>query len=854
MPEDKKEEERKKAGLPFLKMGAAKEKTATPPIPSLKGGNAVTQPRIKILGQSLSIVDRLKQFKKKDLAFMLSGLGVLFMAPLAEHFLLSPDSADQGAFKEGWGFREAGGFGKGDSPFERGIHGLAPGGIPGGSGEIITPLNVRDPSALVMGPGATQQPPAGAPPASDKKGSDWKDVLAEAGKEGAKGGMKSAGLPVPTPKLGQSALRGLSAVSGGGAAPSMKLDPISASNVPNRAADSSSLANVRPTQGYKGAAGPRGLSNASGGLEDLKKAAAKAGADFNRNSSASTSLEQAASRAMPSGGGFGGSGPGSGGSDKAGGGNQSKDSKSTGESLEFLRMKQEQEKAIDLKWKLKEKAAMRWPNLQDKLLEEAIMTPFKTLTKGIADKIEAWGGGKTGIIICTKVDPKGNPMSGQYLQMPANTPPCHRVGAKKGDDATGFCVGSDGNVYTARRETLAGILCSPKPTTEAGDGGSETGAAGSGGAFGAAAAEAGGAAGGSKASLSQMCAQLKNPEPIPGLKEDKTISGSRDKLRKIAADLAAAESALSGNQDALKNCGEGTVALTPWAGPAVPELLDQAYKSLFQAIWFMEKTVGEGHQATRHILLGVIEPSSKGVLEALGSQNWTGVESNWQKIKSLEPEQAQIDGRLKAAQEKYQAISAQNLLALADQSLTRAETLLSQIETIRAQAEGQLGSMTFSELDKNPKWKEFLEKHKVQLQAGQIKTMLAWIHAHNRRINDYYRKVWQAEFNAVSNTGIVTQVKDNTFKSVRGGGELSLRDGNGFIPQTQMILGGLENALAYASNPEQIKKAYEDAKTAFGSASEKAQKVHAALATSQAETNKALEGFKGELEKGRAYK
>lgn len=40
----------------------------------------------------------------------------------------------------------------------------APGDPVGQSGDIITPLNVRDPSALVMGPGASINPPEGVVP------------------------------------------------------------------------------------------------------------------------------------------------------------------------------------------------------------------------------------------------------------------------------------------------------------------------------------------------------------------------------------------------------------------------------------------------------------------------------------------------------------------------------------------------------------------------------------------------------------------------------------------------------------------------------------------------------------------
>lgn len=44
----------------------------------------------------------------------------------------------------------------------------APGEAVGESKDLITPLNVRDPSALVMGPGATDTPPPAAVPAPSR--------------------------------------------------------------------------------------------------------------------------------------------------------------------------------------------------------------------------------------------------------------------------------------------------------------------------------------------------------------------------------------------------------------------------------------------------------------------------------------------------------------------------------------------------------------------------------------------------------------------------------------------------------------------------------------------------------------
>ena len=64
-----------------------------PKIPTLKDSQK-PQVKIKGLAAGLSLFDRLKQFKKKDLALILAGLGTLFMAPLAEHFMMAPEGGD----------------------------------------------------------------------------------------------------------------------------------------------------------------------------------------------------------------------------------------------------------------------------------------------------------------------------------------------------------------------------------------------------------------------------------------------------------------------------------------------------------------------------------------------------------------------------------------------------------------------------------------------------------------------------------------------------------------------------------------------------------------------------------------
>jgi hypothetical protein len=357
---DKDKKDEKKGGvLPSSSSGAGKPGVpslpgaggAKPSIPTLKD---TLKPQVKIKGLStgLSLMERLKAFRKKDLAFIAAGLGVLLMAPLAEHFLMAPESTS-GAFKEGWGFRGdgAGQFGKGGSPYEGGINGLAPGGS-----DVITPLNVRDPSQLVMGPGASSQPPAGsagsasaAPPAAPSapsapaKNDDWKDALAASGAHAGHAAVKSAGLPVPKVPLSNGGLRGLGAVGGSGGG-NFSLPALSAGNVPNKAAQNVSP-QAKASPGFRGAARGAGSGSNLGALENLKRAAGQAGNDLNRGGSAVGNLENAANRDLSGGQGQGGVSEGGGGSDKSTAGSSSKDSKSPGESLEFLRQKMEMEKA-----------------------------------------------------------------------------------------------------------------------------------------------------------------------------------------------------------------------------------------------------------------------------------------------------------------------------------------------------------------------------------------------------------------------------------------------------------------------------------------------------------------------------
>ncbi len=336
-----------------------------PKIPTLKDAQK-PQVKIKGMGAGLTLFDRLKQFKKKDLAFILAGLGTLFMAPLAEHFMMAPEggASDMSSGFRGPGAGGSGGgglFGGGSSPYENGNNSIAQGGAIGGGGDIITPLNVRDPSALVMGPGAAQQPNAGAatpptppPTAPARSETDYKDALAGAASRAASAAVKRAPLPMPKVGLSGSQLRGLGAAGGGSSSGSGGLGPIGGGAGGTAGTGGGGLNLVRSGPNFRGAAGARGSNNPSG-LDGTKKAGANAGDQFSRSGSALAGLNAAASEAIPTGGsGFNGGGQGgAGANDKAGSGTGPGGSKSVGESLAFLEAKQRQEENLKLEFEKK---------------------------------------------------------------------------------------------------------------------------------------------------------------------------------------------------------------------------------------------------------------------------------------------------------------------------------------------------------------------------------------------------------------------------------------------------------------------------------------------------------------------
>ncbi|HBL17293.1 MAG: hypothetical protein A2X36_14070 [Elusimicrobia bacterium GWA2_69_24] len=408
-----KDEEKKSGSGPLA--GTGKPATSTGfRFPGLgKGG--LPNLRVRGLPSGTSVIDRLKNLRKKDMMFIFAGLAVLCMAPLAEHFMMSPEE-EAGNLQEGFDSKGPL-FPDGTTIYESGTGGFSPGGLVGAGTDVITPLNVRDPSALVMGPGATRKPEAvvAPPPAAPEKpepATDWKHALAESAKSGTKAAVSKAKLPMPSVKM-SGALRGLSA-GGGGTSASLSLAGLSAGNVPSRAKDSNSLTTSKAAPGYRGAS--KRSTDMSTGAEGLKGAGSRQADILNRGGSAAGNLENASKETVPGGG---GAGTGSGNPTKDADGKSPShkkpdDNKSLGESLEYLRQKTEMQKALELKWKRKE-----WEEFgRGKMIEESVikLALDNFLGKGIFEPIgkaigktfeQTMAGGTNPNLSCIATDANG---------------------------------------------------------------------------------------------------------------------------------------------------------------------------------------------------------------------------------------------------------------------------------------------------------------------------------------------------------------------------------------------------------------------------------------------------------------
>ncbi|MBI5597417.1 MAG: hypothetical protein HY928_15105, partial [Elusimicrobia bacterium] len=307
--------------IPSLKPGGDKEEkkgTGLTPAAAPKSSPGFKFPGFGTAGKGVSpslrvrgipggstVMDRLKNLRKKDLIFIAAGLCTLGMAPLAEHLLMSPDD-QAGQLREGFDSKGPL-FADGSTVYESGSGVGSPGALIGQGTDVITPLNVRDPSNLVMSPGATKKAdavvtPPPPPPSGGKAEPDWRDVLKDSAKSGVSAAVKSGGtLPKPNVQMA-GAIRGLSALGGGGGGTgaSLKLDALKAEHAPNRAAGSNSLSSVQSTPGYRGATS---RSPASSGAGEALRAAGSRQADiFNRGGGAAGALDSAAREAIPTGG------------------------------------------------------------------------------------------------------------------------------------------------------------------------------------------------------------------------------------------------------------------------------------------------------------------------------------------------------------------------------------------------------------------------------------------------------------------------------------------------------------------------------------------------------------------------
>lgn len=616
-----------------------------PKIPTLKDAQK-PQVKIKGMGAGLTLFDRLKQFKKKDLAFILAGLGTLFMAPLAEHFMMAPESGDA-SLQQGWGKGGGAGsnlFGSGSSPYENGNNSIAQGGAIGGSGDIITPLNVRDPSALVMGPGAAQQPPAGSvasvtppPTAPAKSETDYKDALAGAASRAASAAVKKAPLPIPKIAVGGSGLRGLGAASGGSSSGSGSLGPINSGNLGQAGTGGGGLNLVRSNPNFRGAAGPRGSSNPSG-LDGTKKAGANAGDAFSRTGSALGGLNAAASEQIPTGGqGFGGGGSGgAGANDKPGGGAGAAGSKSVGESLAFIEAKERMMENLKLEFekkKLKDPELLLYAIRNDSLKTMATEAT-KMLTKSALGLFsDAAGAKKT--IQCPPGTGDKKPLSVAENNM------CDK-------DRTFNCYKNSGSVWLFQK------LDSPSPAVECSvttDEGTTGPAKAKGAASDALQGKVTVPAGAAQGSVDEICLQLastafKNDEDLV-TEEGKKGDAKNDALitrlkaqnvelakgRENIGNLIAAQNALSGGRPVnttVKCKGDGSIKPT-----SVPD-----DKSVNEHIIAMRKAIG-GDNGTGGVvkdLQGALgdsktDPSDKGLKAANTVVN--GIEAEYKATEEL---------------------------------------------------------------------------------------------------------------------------------------------------------------------------------------------------------------------------
>jgi hypothetical protein len=256
-----------------------------------------------------SLVDRLKNLSRRDMALVGLGLSVLVMVPVAEYMMSQPPQ--ENLLTGGLGGKEK----LGDMPYEPGVNGLSQGSADG-SGEVITPLASRDPVSLILGSQPAQ--PAAPPPVYTPPASSMRDAMRDAGREAFSAASKNAGAPTVIPKMA-SGMRNMSFFGGGES--SRTSGALGGGKIIDEARSASGKAAKRSMVGPVAIAGYKGVAStpnsaSKGAFEKLRAAADKSAGNF-AGDSAIRSLDKAAADALEIGKGGGGMGAG-GDSDKTG--------------------------------------------------------------------------------------------------------------------------------------------------------------------------------------------------------------------------------------------------------------------------------------------------------------------------------------------------------------------------------------------------------------------------------------------------------------------------------------------------------------------------------------------------------
>ncbi len=338
-----------------------------------------------------SIIDRLKNLSRKDLAFVGIGLSVLVMAPVAEYMMSQP--AQDNLLKETFNPRDY------RSIIDPGINGLSTGSSDG-SGEVITPLSGRDPLSLILG----AQPAQAALPPSAPPVTNYRDAMKESGRAAFTAATKSAGAPTVIPRM-QSALRGISSFGGdsGGSRTSGTLGGgkiIADAQSASSKAKKSSMIGPVAMAGYKGVASTPN-SASKGAFEKLRAQADRSAGNFS-GGSAMNSLDKAAADAVNiSGAGGLGAGGDSEKTGKTSGSTNKYDKSRSGETLAEAAAKARQAKALE--WEF-----FKQYEFKKQLLTAVFGAVSTTVGKFITGQLEGGLGMASGsqTYICVqKIDP-----------------------------------------------------------------------------------------------------------------------------------------------------------------------------------------------------------------------------------------------------------------------------------------------------------------------------------------------------------------------------------------------------------------------------------------------------------------